>query len=33
MNVYLRKPMSPSALSEALAAVAPAASAAPDPEP
>jgi two-component system, sensor histidine kinase len=33
MNVYLRKPLSPSALSEALAAVAPAASPAPSPEP
>ena len=32
MNVYLRKPLSPSALSEALAAVVPAAPAAHDPE-
>ena len=32
MNVYLRKPLSPSALSEALAAVAPAAPPAHDPE-
>ena len=32
MNVYLRKPISPSALSEALAAVVPAAPAAHDPE-